>query len=114
MYGLPGHRRRLSPDTTATCETEGHEDRQAVWRVQGETDSFGAEYSYYCQACIDAGEGGSGEWYTGTCPKCHKEEVALYGYRDPDEGLGGPVYPACHECRTKILAGYFAQSVFDF
>ena len=101
LYGLPGNKRRLKEPSGYNCGTEGHEDRPAVFRVQGETDSFGCEYEYFCQEC---GVVAPNHWFTGTCPKCGKgPEEPLYGYRDPDEGLGGPVYPACRECRDKEL-----------
>lgn len=49
---LPGARLPFPPGTT--CDTEGHEDRPAVARIQGETDSFGCEAADLCTECAEA------------------------------------------------------------
>ncbi|TKI01529.1 hypothetical protein FCN80_26365, partial [Martelella alba] len=37
----------------AGVKCDEHHDRDAVKRVQGETDSFGCEYYDMCQECLD-------------------------------------------------------------
>jgi len=107
--GLPGDRRKVPAGDF--CETEGHETIPATWRVQGETDSFGAEYIYLCDECVkDLGR----HWYEGTCPKCGTQDVKLYAYRDPDEGSNGPVYQACCTCRSKILASFIDDELAEY
>ena len=99
MYGLPGDWKKLNQDLIC-CEN--HADRKATWRLQGETDSFGAEYDYYCDECRSNMSKQENFWYEGTCDRCGQDKP-LYPYRDPDEGFHGPVYSACKECRVQIL-----------
>ena len=107
--GLPGDKTRM-PHAHHRCETPGHEMIPATWRIQGETDSFGAEYGYFCDECI---KNQPTYWFIGTCPRCGAEEVELYGYRDPDEGSSGPVYHACSTCRRDILASFIVEEEKD-
>jgi len=81
----------------------------ATVRVQGETDSFGCEYSHYCEACHKLSEE-LNDYYTkkheddeSQCDWCKKAvpQKSLRHTRDIDEGSSGPVYEVCSECRTK-------------
>lgn len=84
-------------------------ESQATTRIQGETDSFGAEYYHLCEACYEldmeiqtyqttkhAEDVAHCEW----CKKATKQKDLRYT-RDIDEGSYGPVYEVCSECRTK-------------
>lgn len=91
--GLPG-RRCAVPEGTPCDE---HADRLAVTRIQGETDSFGAEYIDCCQECADrivAEERERG----GRCDWCKQTKPRLSNRRDIDEGTCGPVYRVCDDC----------------
>lgn len=68
-------------------------------RVQGETDSFGAEYADMCFACQEAAEEAGRKFNEehGHCDDCHAIGPTI-PYRDPDEGSCGPVYEACISC----------------
>lgn len=96
---LPGALHPVLP----TDKCDEHPEVQAVHRVQGETDSMGAEYFYVCQACYDKYladkeklQGGS---FEGTCT-CGAVEP-LFPVRSWDEGRSGPVYYRCRSCRRK-------------
>jgi RecJ-like exonuclease len=101
MSGLPGAIRRLGDSIGRFCETEGHEKRPATHTMQGETDSFGAEYIDLCSECAEKFRGTC--WYEGDCEHCG-QEAELWGWRDPDEGLNGPVYALCQRCRQRANA----------
>jgi hypothetical protein len=84
----------------ATCDD--HPDRPAVKRVQGETDSFGAEYIDMCQECLDAFRNrDTTEEQTGSCDWCGGSATDLRSRRDWEEGSSGPVYRVCGACVTK-------------
>lgn len=88
----------------AVCDT--HPDRPAVTRVQGETDSFGSEMIDLCQECYDEYQAArktlNGGAFLGTCGECKStKQVPLFSYRDYDEGMSGPVYYQCAQCRTR-------------
>lgn len=99
VSSLPGSLHSLPEGSM--CDS--HPDRLAVARVQGETDSFGAEYILMCAECREAHKAMDGAHYTGNC-KCGAEEVPLFPYRDYDEGLRGPVYYACRACKGAFVA----------
>lgn len=75
----------------------------AVARIQGETDSFGSELHDCCQECVDEIRNyeRSAEAHTGQCDWCKREATDLANRRDYDEGLAGPVYRVCGECRKR-------------
>lgn len=89
-------------------ECDGHEGVSAVVRVQGETDSFGAEYSDMCQACYDAYKARREEAKPEVqcCDFCDSVSDTVRPFRDPDEGSCGPVYLVCQPCRSQALAYY--------
>lgn len=81
-----------------------HEDRPAVKRVQGETDSFGSEMMDMCQECFDAYEKACDEPQEPyPCDWCKVESDRLLPTRDIDEGSSGPVYQVCPACRQKQI-----------
>lgn len=94
---LPGDRRE-SPEGMM-CDN--HPDRQAVRRVQGETDSFGAEYLDLCQECLDKVRVYELEARIGRCDWCGQHAADLRPRRDFEEGLAGRVYNVCGNCVRK-------------
>lgn len=81
----------------------------ATVRVQGETDSFGAEYYHYCEACYTL-EQELQQYFTerhaedeAQCEWCKKvtTQKDLRYTRDIDEGSNGPVYEVCGSCRAR-------------
>lgn len=103
ISSLPGAKHKLPEG--AMCDM--HEDRPAVVRIQGETDSFGSELVDMCQECYDAmlaaentvREGG--EW----CEHCKGfVNEKTHATRDPEEGSAGPVYYLCAKHRRSMLA----------
>lgn len=91
------------------CDT--HDDRPAVRRVQGETDSFGCEYLLMCQECVQAMLAYVPE--PAFCEGCKTVQV-LGAWRDPDEGQAGPVYHYCRECRQRMNASFIEESMQNF
>lgn len=99
---LPGSRRTVPAGMlcdTEACHTAGV---LATVRIQGETDSFGAEYEDLCDACVAKleAEVEAARNTPGTCDWC-KRTAILVNRRDPDEGMAGPVYRVCHACIAK-------------
>ena len=106
---LPGARLRF--EAGATCDTEGHENRPAVVRIQGETDSFGCEAQDLCEECLaehdaaaQAQEEANEPQY---CERCHAMRVGVRPFRDPEEGGYGPVYNYCPDCTTIVTRAQF-------
>lgn len=113
-----------SAPTDAACVD--HEDRPAIHRVQGETDSFGCEYHDLCQECYDAHKAARAaqlaEHAVGTCDWCSNHVTDLRDARDYDEGMAGPLYRVCGACIKRRndeahaeleAAGYFDQQDDD-
>jgi len=105
---LPGNTRDITK-LSITCARENC-DRKATIRVQGETDSFGAEFEELCETCYaqdlanEAAERAAGtHWLqTAHCDWCKKSgQPDVRHTRDPDEGMGGPVYLVCSACRNR-------------
>lgn len=92
---LPGCSHEL-PDGTK-CDL--HQDRLAVARIQGETDSMGAELNDMCQECLDEyrEEMRNADW-SGKCQWCEQQAPKLFSRRDYEEGMNGPVYQVCRPC----------------
>lgn len=80
-----------------TCDK--HTDRMATFRVQGETDSFGAEYVDMCDECKAEFQAAKEELNPGYCQWCGKHADDRKPTRDYDEGMSGPVYDVCQPCR---------------
>ena len=82
---------------------DDHPDRTAVARIQGETDSFGCEYFFACEQCVDEFRAyrNSPEARTGVCDWCKSHATDLRQHRDFEEGFSGPLYSVCGGCRKK-------------
>jgi hypothetical protein len=103
MTNLPGSIRRISPGEH-TCEHRGC-TLLATHSLQGETDSFGAEYRYYCTAHIEnERQRLSKASRVGTCDWCKGHATDLRPHRDFEEGSNGPVYEVCGDCVRKQIA----------
>ncbi len=83
------------------CDT--HPEQLARSRIQGETDSFGAEYNDMCQTCLDEHSTSAikARNRTGTCEWCRTPDVRVRLRRDFEEGLAGRIYDVCDECIRK-------------
>lgn len=93
----PGSRHRLPPGTMC----DDHPERPAVARIQGETDSFGAEYLDLCQECLDKLQAEAIQARTGPCDWCGQHADTLAHIRDADEGSYGRLYRVCAPCRQR-------------
>ncbi len=103
---MPGFVKKI--ETIMPCD--GHNcdcSNTAEYRIQMETDSFGAEYADYCTSCY--------ELYKKDLAQ-HKEEMlntehwcewgkhmatGITQMRDWEEGPAGRLYDVCPECRRK-------------
>ena len=107
---LPGQSVSIHDDEWGTfCYTHHH--IKATHRICSEADSFGAEYFNMCDHCWDerqdaikAKEEDPEQWES--CPKCRNLVPRLSTYRDPDEGMHGPVYEACRDCVSKFWKSF--------
>lgn len=99
---LPGSIKSL-PNNGKTFYCDDHFDRPAVARVQGETDSFGAEYMDLCQECLDKfkAEVQTEREEPHRCDWCGTTTTDCRHHRDFEEGSSGPVYLVCSSCRSK-------------
>ena len=77
-----------------------HEDRPAVKRIQGETDSFGCEYVLMCSECYDEHRKYREEQFKQEerCDWCATMKTGLRDHRDYDEGMSGRLYRVCSDC----------------
>lgn len=73
----------------------------ATVRVQGETDSMGAEFADLCRSCFNAVEADGDDERIGKCDWCGANADTLRHHRDLDEGMSGPVYRVCAACISK-------------
>ena len=87
----------------AGAKCDEHPQYTAYYRVQGETDSFGAEYAFMCAECytkhmeyVKAERNAESQ-----CDWCKTMQVGCRHTRDYEEGLGGPVYNVCPGCVTR-------------
>ena len=80
-----------------------HPEQPAVSRIQGETDSFGAEFYDWCQACLHEHRAAAAEARnrTGTCEWCRTPDVRVRPRRDFEEGQAGRIYDVCDGCVRK-------------
>lgn len=99
---MPGSSHRLPYG--AKCDN--HSDRLAIVRLQGETDSMGAELNDYCGECRDAVLRDLHNPKAGLCDLCNQVKDDLAKWRDPDEGVAGRVYDACKGCRDHTARFY--------
>jgi len=95
---LPGAHHSVPKDTM--CDS--HPGRPATHRVQGETDSFGAELNDMCLECYEQHKvelaAYKEEMAHGTCDWCSNGATDLRDARDYDEGMYGPLYRVCGAC----------------
>lgn len=94
---LPGAGHHLPKG--AMCDE--HPSRPAVARIQGETDSFGAELIDCCAECRDEIRAAIRSDLSGRCDWCRQEASDLRNRRDYEEGSTGPVYQVCGQCRAR-------------
>lgn len=88
-----------------------HPNRFAVKSIVGETDSMGSEVTQVCQECLDEyiaarkkqRENSDPENFY-DCEGCGVRDKTVKPARDPEEGLAGPVYYWCAECRKDIFS----------
>lgn len=100
--GLPGDIRKISGSCSDEgCYAEGC-DKIPSWSVQGETDSMGAEYEYFCNDHIDEVRTRIKEAppLVECCDGCGNVDTLLPS-RCWEEGNNGPVYDWCSDCRAK-------------
>ena len=77
-------------------------EQPATRRVQGETDSIGCEYHHYCDDHYQQYLHETTQNPTiGECDWCRRPGLVLKPIRDFDEGLSGPVYEVCCDCRRR-------------
>lgn len=117
MYETPGRRVRLKESSKVMCDE--HSTVKAMWRLTGETDSFGSEYHYECEDCR-VKDLKDKEDYENSLPDDHTEHCEigrhsvpyfkfLNGVRsrntllttDPTEG-GGRIYNMCYACLMNL------------
>lgn len=99
VSSMPGSQHLLPQG--AKCDS--HSDRDAVARVQGETDSFGCEYVLMCAECRDGFRLAQQEEYEQEryCDWCGQLKKHCKPHRDMDEGMSGPMYQVCGDCRAR-------------
>lgn len=96
MNNLPGSVHEVKPGVD--CEDCG---KPATSLLQGETDSFGAEYHPLCDVCLRKTLNEMAvEGHISKCDHCHIEQETR-AWRDFEEGSNGPVYYICSGCRRK-------------
>jgi hypothetical protein len=98
---LPGARWRIPTTRIVMCDA--HPEIRAIFQVQGETDSFGAEYADLCAHCVQEfdRELAKAQAEPTLCDWCLRMHPNCKPYRDLDEGLHGPVYHVCEGCRAQ-------------
>lgn len=95
------------------CERNG-EHKIATHAVIGETDSFGSEYHYCCQAhSVTMSQRIKEAAYEIPCERCDSNEL-VEPFRDPEEGSCGPVYHYCITCRTAIKEAFYGDPDEDW
>lgn len=103
ISSLPGTSHKVPAGTM--CDE--HPEREAWFRIQGETDSMGSEMHDMCAECHDAWKLRPKDDHLGFCDSrgCDSKgkQVPLFPWRDYDEGMSGPVYYNCAACKSRIL-----------
>lgn len=100
---LPGRAHPLPEGATCdTCEHERQITVAATHRIQGETDSMGAELNDMCDACYAAyKEEIANADTSGCCEWCSNFADKLVNRRDFEEGMSGRLYLVCAPCIKK-------------
>lgn len=105
--GVPGQRMAYVYNEHDLCDHEGC-DKPATGRVATEADSYGIEYSDFCNQHLL-------EFHVAfrkkrdevaVCDICKNESIDLRMIRDPEEGLAGRFYNACPSCRARITEAF--------
>lgn len=113
----PNSRHKVPDGATCDNAYELHqEERPAVVRRQGETDSFGCEYEDLCQECDDRmqAEVEAERSAPKYCDWCKDVKSNVRPQRDFDEGLAGRLYDVCQGCRDRERARLAEdQETFD-
>lgn len=109
MHNLPYSTSNVTADTM--CDE--HPRVPAVVQMQGETDSFGCEYSYMCQTCLDEARKHQAADRIGICDWCRKPATNLKHHRDWEEGSHGPVYRVCGNCRVKEIDAIRREAEYE-
>lgn len=105
IRSLPGT--IFSAKANTTCDD--HDDRPAVKRIQGDTDSFGSEMLDVCQECYDAYikvRDDETNKVAMNCERCGKESFDCKPTRDPGESATGPVYYWCSSCVSGAIKSF--------
>lgn len=94
-------------DVPKGTKCDEHPDRDAICRVQGETDSFGCEMHDMCQTCLDEHRAHlkspeAEARKTGRCDWCGGDATDLRDARDYDEGMCGRLYRVCGPCIKRV------------
>ena len=139
MFGLPGSWTQVSKEfidiyhPVCGCEHGTWSDESfeiddtmckepVEWRLQGETDSFGAEYFYYCSRHKKQEQDRVKEWYNSPeaeelqkCDWCKTLVPAkdLQKHRDFEEGTASPIYDVCSKCRHKETQSLLKEQEYD-
>lgn len=94
---------------------DDHPDRKAYKRIQGETDSFGAELFDVCEECYkEYEEELKAADNSGCCDWCKNHAARLFDRRDFEEGMSGPVYRVCGPCVDRQMAALHDYASDDF
>lgn len=100
VSSMPGTRWSIDPAAGIMCDE--HTDTVAAFRVQTETDSMGCEYAHLCAACDEAFRLAGSVQRDGQCEWHKGWGLDLRPFRDMDEGMAGPVYMTCCDCRRRV------------
>lgn len=93
---LPGSVRGVPAGQT--CDDCG---KPATRCLQGETDSFGAEWADLCDDCYAIERERRRKDRAGDCDWCKQHTDALIWTRNYDEGMHGSTYRVCKSCYNK-------------
>ena len=96
---MPGY--QTKPEVGAKCDD--HPLVDSVATIQGETDSFSAEWIEMCAECHEKHKRHKEDRKESLsfCEWCKTEQKGCSPTRDYDEGMSGPVYNVCPGCRKK-------------
>lgn len=99
ISSLPGR----THATPKGMKCDEHPAKDAVIRLQGETDSFGCEMHDLCQECFDKHKeylkSPEAEAHKhGQCEWCKNSATDLRDRRDFEEGMSGRIYRVCGAC----------------
>jgi len=107
------------PGQTMAWKPDGREcddcDQAAKYAVIGETDSFGSEVSHLCQDCYIQLQSHLTEQRKESrpCQICGDIKEDVIPFRDPEEGLSGPVYQTCPQCRQRLTEAFCDDGTLD-